>query len=259
MKSCVGSTWCRYGVQDSVGARRSRSSCATAACARRTRSSSASPAAPASAPRPAARTSASSPPRRAGTSTSAATAASPRATPSCSPSDLDTETLVRYIDRFLMYYVRTADRLQRTAPWIEDARGRPRPRARGRRRRLARHRAPSSRRRWRAHVDSYEDEWARDPRRPGEAGAGSSPSSTRPTTPDPDLAYVPERGQPRPATVAERAAGPGDPIRDPLGRHRRNTGEDTDGSGLQPTPGRPAHEPDDAVLIAGPRLEVVSR
>ncbi len=38
VKSCVGSTWCRYGVQDSVGARHRRSSCATAACARRTRS-----------------------------------------------------------------------------------------------------------------------------------------------------------------------------------------------------------------------------
>ncbi|VBA33403.1 Nitrite reductase [NAD(P)H] [Mycobacterium innocens] len=34
--------------------------------------------------------------------------------------DLDTETLVRYIDRFLMYYIRTADRLQRTAPWVES-------------------------------------------------------------------------------------------------------------------------------------------
>jgi nitrite reductase (NADH) large subunit len=34
--------------------------------------------------------------------------------------DLDDETLVRYIDRFLMFYVRTADRLQRTAPWVEQ-------------------------------------------------------------------------------------------------------------------------------------------
>lgn len=34
--------------------------------------------------------------------------------------DLDTPTLVRYIDRFLMYYIRTADRLQRTAPWVES-------------------------------------------------------------------------------------------------------------------------------------------
>ncbi|MHA0285067.1 nitrite reductase large subunit NirB [Mycobacterium sp. C3-094] len=35
-------------------------------------------------------------------------------------SDLDDETLVRYIDRFLMFYIRTADRLQRTAPWVEE-------------------------------------------------------------------------------------------------------------------------------------------
>ena len=38
-------------------------------------------------------------------------------------SDLDTETLVRYIDRFLMYYIRTADRLQRTAPWVDSLEG----------------------------------------------------------------------------------------------------------------------------------------
>ena len=74
VKSCVGSTWCRYGVQDSVGfAIDSRT--ATRVCARRTSSSSRSPAARANAPRRRARTSASSPPRRAGTSTSAATAA----------------------------------------------------------------------------------------------------------------------------------------------------------------------------------------
>lgn len=34
--------------------------------------------------------------------------------------DLDDDTLVRYIDRFLMFYIRTADRLQRTAPWVEQ-------------------------------------------------------------------------------------------------------------------------------------------
>jgi NAD(P)H-nitrite reductase large subunit len=40
--------------------------------------------------------------------------------------DLDTDTLVRTIDRFLMYYVRTADRLQRTANWLEEVEGGPR-------------------------------------------------------------------------------------------------------------------------------------
>ena len=38
-------------------------------------------------------------------------------------SDLDDETLVRYIDRFLMYYIRTANRLQRTAPWLDELDG----------------------------------------------------------------------------------------------------------------------------------------
>ncbi len=37
--------------------------------------------------------------------------------------DLDDETLLRYIDRFLMFYIRTADRLQRTAPWVEGLEG----------------------------------------------------------------------------------------------------------------------------------------
>jgi nitrite reductase (NADH) large subunit len=37
--------------------------------------------------------------------------------------DLDTETLVRYIDRFLMLYIRTGDRLQRTSTWLENLEG----------------------------------------------------------------------------------------------------------------------------------------
>jgi nitrite reductase (NADH) large subunit len=37
--------------------------------------------------------------------------------------DLDTETLIRYIDRFLMFYVRTADRLQRTSVWRDNMEG----------------------------------------------------------------------------------------------------------------------------------------
>ena len=37
--------------------------------------------------------------------------------------DLDTDTLVRYLDRYLMYYVRTADRLQRTSTWVDSLEG----------------------------------------------------------------------------------------------------------------------------------------
>jgi nitrite reductase (NADH) large subunit len=38
-------------------------------------------------------------------------------------TDIDEETLVKYIDRFLMFYVRTADRLQRTATWFNNLEG----------------------------------------------------------------------------------------------------------------------------------------
>ncbi|MBM6404980.1 nitrite reductase large subunit [Phycicoccus sp. CSK15P-2] len=120
--------------------------------------------------------------------------------------DVDTESAVRIVDRYLMYYVRTADRLQRTAPWQEDHEGG-----------LDRIReivvddalgigadldAQMAR-----HVDSYEDEWAavlRDPERLRQF----SSFVNAPDTPDPTLAYVEERGQRRPATDEERAHGP---------------------------------------------------
>jgi nitrite reductase (NADH) large subunit len=38
-------------------------------------------------------------------------------------SDLDDDTLIRTIDRFLMLYIRTADRLQRTSVWVESLEG----------------------------------------------------------------------------------------------------------------------------------------
>ena len=158
-------------------------------------------AAPASAPRRAARTSASSPPRRAGTSTSAATAASTPRHADLLAADLDTETLVRYIDRFLMFYIRTADRLQRTAPGsrssragsttcatviVDDSLGL-----------CADLDAAMAR-----HVGGVRRRVARDARRPGEAARGSSPSSTRPDTPDPSIAFATERDQIQPIAPA---------------------------------------------------------
>lgn len=38
-------------------------------------------------------------------------------------TDIDSHTLVQYIDRILMFYVRTADRLQRTSVWMENLEG----------------------------------------------------------------------------------------------------------------------------------------
>ena len=83
--------------------------------------------------------------------------------------DLDTETLVRYLDRFLMYYIRTADRLQRTAPWLDSLDG-----GLERVREIvvddalglgAELEAAMAR-----HVDTLLRRVAGDPRRPGEAG-----------------------------------------------------------------------------------------
>lgn len=38
-------------------------------------------------------------------------------------ADLDRETLIRTVDRFMMFYIRTADKLQRTASWLDNLEG----------------------------------------------------------------------------------------------------------------------------------------
>ncbi|WP_426592823.1 nitrite reductase large subunit NirB [Cellulomonas sp. McL0617] len=125
--------------------------------------------------------------------------------------DLSTEALVRTIDRFLLYYVRTADRLQRTAPWIDDVDGG-----------LAGVRAvvmddalgicADLDAQMARHVDEYEDEWRATLEDPEKLRRFAS-FVNAPQTPDPSLAYVPERGQSRPATAVERAAAlRGDPV-----------------------------------------------
>ncbi|WP_428241772.1 nitrite reductase large subunit NirB [Gynuella sp.] len=38
-------------------------------------------------------------------------------------TDLDDQTLIRYIDRILMFYIKTADRLQRTSTWLDNLEG----------------------------------------------------------------------------------------------------------------------------------------
>jgi len=38
-------------------------------------------------------------------------------------TDIDKETLIKYIDRFLIFYIRTADRLERTATWFNKLEG----------------------------------------------------------------------------------------------------------------------------------------
>jgi nitrite reductase (NADH) large subunit len=38
-------------------------------------------------------------------------------------TDLDDETLIKYVDRIMSFYIQTADRLQRTSVWMENLEG----------------------------------------------------------------------------------------------------------------------------------------
>jgi nitrite reductase (NADH) large subunit len=131
-------------------------------------------------------------------------------------SDLDDETLVRYIDRYLMYYIRTGDRLQRTARWMEELDGG-----------LDHVRevvvedslgiAEDLERAMATHVDNYEDEWAATLADPDRLRRFRS-FVNEPTTPDPSVVQVLEREQPRPARPDEVAgpvllSGPSIPVR----------------------------------------------
>ncbi|MBA3907655.1 MAG: (2Fe-2S)-binding protein, partial [Pseudonocardiales bacterium] len=196
VKSCVGSTWCRYGVQDSVGLavalelryRGLRSphklKSGVSGCAREcaeARSKDFGIIATESGWNLYVGGNGGFTPRHA----------------ELLVSDVDTERLVTIIDRFLMFYVRTADRLQRTATWVEAMEGG-----------LDHLRAvvvedslgicADLEAAMGKHVAGYADEWRgvlED-----EAKLGRFVSFVNaPTTPDPSISFVEERGQPVPA------------------------------------------------------------
>ncbi|GAB2721303.1 nitrite reductase large subunit NirB [Arthrobacter bambusae] len=117
---------------------------------------------------------------------------------------LDDETLVKYIDRYFMYYIRTADRLQRTAHWqteldgglehvrqvvVEDSLGI----------------ADELEAAMAKHVESYEDEWAATLKDPERLRRFRS-FVNAPEQEDEAIVFVPERGQIRPATNEEKSA-----------------------------------------------------
>lgn len=120
-------------------------------------------------------------------------------------SDLDDETLLRYIDRYIMYYVRTADRLQRTARWIEDLEG-----GLDHVRDVVVHDslglADELEAAMAKHVDTYEDEWAATLADPDRLRRFRS-FVNAPEAADTPLARIEERGQMRPATPEEIARG----------------------------------------------------
>ena len=122
VKSCVGSTWCRYGVQDSVGMavalelryRGLRSphkiKMGVSGCQRECAEARGKDVGVIATEK----------------GWNLYVGGNGGANPKHAQllaGDLDSETLVRYIDRYLMFYIRTADRLQRTAVWQESIEG----------------------------------------------------------------------------------------------------------------------------------------
>ncbi|WP_432050609.1 nitrite reductase large subunit NirB [Verrucosispora sp. NA02020] len=195
VKSCVGSTWCRYGVQDAVGLAVAlelryrglraphKLKSAVSGCAREcaeARSKDFGIIATETGWNLYVGGNGGFRPRHA----------------DLFATDLSTEALIRTIDRFLMYYVRTADRLQRTAVWIEAMEGG-----------LDHLRsvivddslglcadldAAMAR-----HVTSYSDEW-RDVLDDPDRLRRFTSFVNAPDVPDPSITFATERGQPVP-------------------------------------------------------------
>ena len=118
-------------------------------------------------------------------------------------TDIDKETLIKYIDRFLMFYIRTADKLQRTSVWfskleggldylksvvIDDSLGI----------------CDELEAQMQHLVNTYQCEWKATLE--DESKLQRFRHFVNSDRPDPTLTYVEERGQKRPATEAEKAS-----------------------------------------------------
>jgi nitrite reductase (NADH) large subunit len=128
-------------------------------------------------------------------------------------SDVDEDAVIRLIDRFLIYYIQTANPLERTARWLERLDGG-----------LAYLKrvivddglgiCAQLERDMQSLVDSYACEWAAVVRDPARRAAFRHFANA--SEPDPSLAFVRERGQRRPrdwpaAAVAEPAPALAEP------------------------------------------------
>ncbi len=195
VKSCVGSTWCRYGVQDSVGfairvEMRYRGiraphklKAAVSGCIRECAEAQS---------------------KDFGLIATEKGwnlyvcgngGAHPRHADLLA-ADLDEETALNYVDRFLMYYIQTADRLTRTSVWLEKMEGG-----------IDRLRdvivndrlgiALELERQLQSLVDSYECEWKAVVNDPEKRRFFSQFANT--DLANPGVEFVTERGQRRPA------------------------------------------------------------
>jgi nitrite reductase (NADH) large subunit len=145
-------------------------------------------------------------------------------------TDLDEETLVRYIDRFLMFYVRTADRLQRTATWFNNLEGG----IEELRRIIIEDKLGicAALEAEMAHiVGTYQCEWRTALQDPAKR-AQFRPFLNSPAA-DPSIVFVRERGQQRPAYASEKR-----PLLDALLAHERPPVLDS-AAAPEPTGGAP--------------------
>jgi len=119
--------------------------------------------------------------------------------------DLSTEALIRTVDRFLMFYIRTADRLQRTSTWMDNLDGG-----------MAYLRevvledslniAAELESEMQTVIDAYQCEWQTTLADPDRLALFRPFVNS--DQPDEGVVMVPERQQIRPATAQERAALP---------------------------------------------------
>ena len=122
VKSCVGTTWCRYGVQDSVGfavrvenrykgiRAPHKIKSAVSGCVRECAEAQGKDFGLVATER----------------GYNLYVGGNGGAKPQHADllaADLDEETAIRYVDRFLMYYIMTADKLTRTAVWLDKLAG----------------------------------------------------------------------------------------------------------------------------------------
>ncbi|MEV5610159.1 nitrite reductase large subunit NirB [Streptomyces sp. NPDC052225] len=195
VKSCVGQTWCRYGVQDSVrmaidlelryrGLRSPHKlKSAVSGCAREcaeAQSKDFGVIATANGWNLYVGGNGGMTPRHA----------------DLLAQDLSDAELIRLIDRFLMFYIRTADRLERTSVWLDRIDG-----GLDHVRDVVVHDSlgicDELEALMRAHVDHYRDEWSETINDP-ERLARFVSFVNAPGTPDPTVRFVPERDQIKP-------------------------------------------------------------
>ncbi|MEC8418851.1 MAG: nitrite reductase large subunit NirB, partial [Pseudomonadota bacterium] len=119
-------------------------------------------------------------------------------------TDLDTPTLIKYIDRVLMFYVKTADRLQRTSVWMDNLEG-----GLSYLQDVVINDAlginDELEAQMNAVVDTYQCEWKTTLENP--ESRKRFRQFVNSAASDSNIQFVSERGQVRPATDAEKAAG----------------------------------------------------